>query len=125
MRYLLNCMKFLLFFIFVSSSLVQANTALSGNLTATDPAVSTPSTEITTPEIAEPQLEKPASPVQVLESNLVELKRGLFKDAVAALESGDLESFAALKAQSTDYILYPYLEYTICVIVCRLPVTMN
>ncbi|HEY5602270.1 MAG TPA: transglycosylase SLT domain-containing protein [Gammaproteobacteria bacterium] len=49
--------------------------------------------------------------IALLESNLIELKRALFRDAVTALEVGDLQTFETLKAQSTDYILYPYLEY--------------
>jgi soluble lytic murein transglycosylase len=49
--------------------------------------------------------------IALLESNLTELKRALFRDAVQALENGDLDTFGALKAQSTDYVLYPYLEY--------------
>jgi len=52
-----------------------------------------------------------ASQIALLESNLADLKRALFRDAVDALEEGDLDKFATLKEQSTDYILYPYLEY--------------
>lgn len=51
------------------------------------------------------------SQIALLESNLAELKRDLFRDAVEALENGDLDTFSTLKNQSTDYILYPYLEY--------------
>jgi len=64
------------------------------------------------PEDAIPVPEdKDTVPLSVLESNLNKLKRGLFKDAVKAIENGELDNFQALKAQSTDYILYPYLEY--------------
>ena len=111
MRYVLNCMKFFLFFIFVSGSLVQANTALSGNLSATDPVLSSANSALDSANEAESADPGKSSPMAVLENNLSELKRGLFKDAIAALESGDLDNFATLKAQSTDYILYPYLEY--------------
>ena len=112
MRYSLNCMKSLLFFVFATGSLVQANNALSGNLSAAD-ASATPQT--TTANIVSAGTlnseQMASSSIGVLETNLIELKRGLFRDAVTALESGNLDNFAALKAQSTDYILYPYLEY--------------
>lgn len=111
MRYLLNCMKFLLFFIFVSGSMAQASPTLSGNLSATTPALSAKASGNSNSVIAQSQPQTTDSPIGVLESNLIELKRGLFKDAVSALEAGELDNFAALKAQSTDYILYPYLEY--------------
>ncbi|MCI0504658.1 MAG: hypothetical protein L0Z73_00965, partial [Gammaproteobacteria bacterium] len=52
-----------------------------------------------------------SAPIALLESNLTELKRALFRDAVDALENGNLENFETLKTQSKDYILYPYLEY--------------
>ncbi len=113
MRYSLNCMKSLLFLVFVSGSLVQANNALSDNFQPTEPSQTpgvTPATIVSSETLSAGQLAE-SSPIGVLETNLVELKRGLFSDAVAALESGQLDNFAALKAKSTDYILYPYLEY--------------
>ena len=111
MRYALNCMKFLLFLIFASGSLAHATTALSGNLSATAPEISSAAPDSVNPASITPEQQSPASPMDVLESNLIELKRGLFSDAVAALEAGKLDKFATLKSQSTDYILYPYLEY--------------
>lgn len=107
-RYSYNCMKFLLFLILASSGFVHANNAQSESL-ATAGTVST--TSIVAPAALNPEQTGGSSPLDTLESNLIELKRGLFKDAVAALEAGQLDNFAALKAQSTDYILYPYLEY--------------
>ena len=113
MRYSLNCMKTLLFLVFVTGSLVQANNALSDNFQTADttsPPSSTPATVISSGTLSAGPLAD-SSPIGMLETKLVELKRGLFSDAVTALESGQLENFAALKAQSTDYVLYPYLEY--------------
>jgi len=101
-------MKSLLFLCFAGGSLVQANTALSENLPT---AGTTSAANIVSSSALHPENIPTQSPISVLESNLIELKRGLFKDAVAAIESGQLENFAALKAQSTDYVLYPYLEY--------------
>jgi len=108
MRYSLNCMKSLLFFVFVGGSFVQANSAPSENMPV---AGATSTANIVSSGALHPENLPSPSPIGVLESNLIELKRSLFKDAVAALESGQLENFAALKAQSTDYVLYPYLEY--------------
>jgi len=38
-------------------------------------------------------------------------QRDLYRDAVTALEKGDLTAFDTLRNQNKDYILYPYLAY--------------
>jgi len=108
MRYSLNCMNCLLFLVFAAGSFVQANTALSENLPA-DQGAST--ANLVTSGTLQADSLSSSAPIEILENNLIEIKRGLFRDAVAAIEAGQLENFAALKAQSTDYVLYPYLEY--------------
>jgi soluble lytic murein transglycosylase len=105
-------MNSLLFLFFAAGSLVHANSALSDHLSKSCSLSSpnaTAASIVSAGTLHSEQLT--SSPIDELETNLIELKRGLFSDAVAALETGQLDNFAALKAQSTDYILYPYLEY--------------
>lgn len=101
MRYINNRMYFfLIFFLSVALTVTVNGAAASGA-----PAAKATNT------VAGATISSTATPLALLESNLLKLKRDLFRDAVAALEVGDLDSFASLKAQSTDYLLYPYLVY--------------
>ena len=111
-RYSVNCMKCLLFFVFTAGTAVSAYSAQTENipLTGTAPTVNILSSTSLTAGL-ESENQSAESPIDMLESNLVELKRELFSDAVTALENGQLENFEALKEQSKDYILYPYLEF--------------
>ncbi len=106
MRYFYNCMKYSLLVIY---SLAICVPFINGAR-----AESAPSTESASSIVAAAPMAanlNSSAQIALLESNLTELKRALFRDAVEALENGDLDSFETLKAQSTDYILYPYLEY--------------
>ena len=103
MRYFNNCMNPLLFF--VCAIATSASSAWANGAPKTE-AVNTIATSVATSASL-----NASSPIALLESNLTELKRALFRDAVDALENGDLDTFKSLKAQSTDYLLYPYLVY--------------
>ncbi|MEJ2178885.1 MAG: transglycosylase SLT domain-containing protein [Gammaproteobacteria bacterium] len=103
MRYIGNRMKQVLFF--VCTIAVFTVDALADSTPKTDSAISLPVSVATAATL------DASAPIALLESNLTELKRALFQDAVEALENGDLDTFNSLKAQSTDYILYPYLAY--------------
>jgi len=106
MRYLNNCIKYIPIFLcslavylpFIDG--VRAENVHSPEATGNLLASATANANLSA-----------SSQIALLESNLTELKRALFRDAVEALENGDLDTFATLKNQSTDYILYPYLEY--------------
>jgi len=103
MRYFNNRMNLQLFFICTIA--VFANSALADSAPKTA-AVNTISSSVATTAVL-----NASAPIALLESNLIELKRELFREAVDALENGDLDTFKSLKAQSTDYLLYPYLAY--------------
>ena len=103
MRYLNNCMNLLLFFVCTIAGFASSAWANS--------ALKTDAVNTITASVATTATLNASTPIALLESNLTELKRSLFREAVEALENGDLESFKSLKAQSTDYILYPYLVY--------------
>ena len=93
------------FLFFVCTIAVFTADALANSTPKTDAATSLPVSVATAATL------DASVPIALLESNLTELKRALFQDAVEALENGDLDTFNSLKAQSTDYILYPYLAY--------------
>ncbi|WP_455218618.1 transglycosylase SLT domain-containing protein [Kaarinaea lacus] len=103
MRYFINRMNLLL--VFSCAIAVSASSAVASSTSKTE------TVNTITASVASTASLNASSPISVLESNLIELKRALFRDAVEALENGDLETFKSLKAQSTDYILYPYLAY--------------
>ena len=102
MRYSYNRMYFFLVLIFTAAAMVNHNDAA---------ASSAPVAKTTNTTAAGANISTSAPSLALLESNLLELKRNLFRDAVAALEIGDLDTFGSLKDQSTDYLLYPYLAY--------------
>jgi len=116
MRYLYNCMKFIIFLLAAVSAYanVDSSDAMASD---SDDAFyqDQPNTDDQDSGLPDDSsagdIVSGSSPLTLLESNLNQLKRGLFKDAIKAIENGELESFQALKAKSTDYILYPYLEY--------------
>ena len=105
MRYLFNCMNFLLFLIFAATALANVDSAIASNNPALETQTSAEDMSASAGNLGV------TTPIALLEANLIELKRNLFRDAVTALENGQLETFESLKTQNTDYLLYPYLEY--------------
>lgn len=106
MRYFYNCMKYIPIFLLTASVYLstingaRADNAPTAKFTGNVVASATTGANLNA-----------SAKIALLESNLTDLKRALFRDAVEALENGDLDTFATLKAQSADYILYPYLDY--------------
>lgn len=100
MRYNHNRMYLLLFFISAPVWL-SAAVAVAGGAPASETANA----------VSGGNLSAATRPLALLETNLLKLKRDLFRDAIDALEMGQLDNFQSLKAQSKDYLLYPYLVY--------------
>lgn len=103
MRYSINRMNLLL--VFSCAIAVFASSASANSTPKTEAVITITASVATTASL------NANTSISLLESNLTDLKRALFSDAVEALENGDLDTFKSLKAQSTDYILYPYLAY--------------
>ncbi|NOZ54136.1 MAG: transglycosylase SLT domain-containing protein [Gammaproteobacteria bacterium] len=111
MRYINHFLNALFFLIFCATAYGNVGSADAAQVGKTDSVENKAST--TTSGVVDVANIDDVNDTRSLRSNsnVIKRQRDLYRDAVIALENGDLKRFDVLRNQNKDYILYPYLVY--------------